>query len=208
MGCVRTVIVSPAGPTCQPLSKFSKTPAEIGIEPATRQSDQLPCNLPRCECTCAKFWYFPSVVVLYLYFLSKRSDSIGDRTAHPLLDMITAYHFSKCCFVLRIGNKLFYIINVIWPSVEEQIYMVDLSLLIWNLKFITGITLSYELQIWWFFFLFSSKIMNFHFVLFVCILISISWNLYIWLVFYHPRKETKMCFCIEISDVTLYFLIL
>jgi len=148
VGCVRTVIVSPAGPTCQPLSKFSKTPAEIGIEPATRQSDQLPCNLPRCECTCAKFWYFPSVVVLYLYFLSKRSDSIGDRTAHPLLDMITAYHFSKCCFVLRVGNKLFYIINVIWPSVEQQIYG-------WSFSF----NLEFKIYNWYYSLIWTSNLM-------------------------------------------------
>ena len=149
MGCVRTVIVSPAGPTCQPLSKFSKTPR--GNRNWTRDTSKWSASVQPAALrvyTCAKFWYFPSVVVLYLYFLSKRSDSIGDRTAHPLLDMITAYHFSKCCFVLRIGNKLFYIINVIWPSVEQQIYG-------WSFSF----NLEFKIYNWYYSLIWTSNLM-------------------------------------------------
>ena len=80
------------------------------------------------------------------------------------------------------------------PRTAKTRCMVDLSLFNPELKFVTSITPSYELQIWWFFFLFSSKIMIFHLVQFVCMLISISCNLYIWLDFFHPSRETKNMF--------------
>jgi len=48
-----------------------------------------------------------------------------------------------------------------------------------GLKFVCGISPSYELQIWWLFFLVFSKITFFHLMLFICIIIAVILFLHI-----------------------------
>jgi len=70
-------------------------------------------------------------------------------------------------------------------------FMVYLPLFNTELKFVSSITPSYELQIWWFFLLIFSKIMNFHLVSFVCMTIAIIRSFFLWLICFYQIEYRK-----------------
>ena len=54
-------------------------------------------------------------------------------------------------------------------------------------------------------FSYFSKIMFFHFILFICFIIAVILDFYICLIFFHLSRELKNMFYIIFSDVTSYF---
>ena len=93
-------------------------------------------------------------------------------------------------------------------KIVKNTCLFHISLFDSELKFIIGISFSYELQMWLFFFLKFSKIMIFHLKLSVCMLISVLGS-FTYDLFSSIQIDTiKNIFCITISLVTSYFLIL
>ena len=90
--------------------------------------------------------------------------------------------------------------------IMQRTCVVHLSLFNPQLKFRTSIYFSIiRTPIRWFFLNFY-KVMILYLVVFVCMLIAITWILYV--LFFPPNRESKNMFCITIGNVTSDFLIL
>jgi hypothetical protein len=101
------------------------------------------------------------------------------------------YHCTTSGSYAYLRMLVIYSLKTPWLRLHFIAEMVHLSLFNSELKLAFGFSLSYELQIWCFYFLIFSKIMIFHFVVLFCRSVIVSLILFTWLLFMHLCRECK-----------------
>ena len=118
---------------------------------------------------------------------------------------VTTGALARLRYVLALSSICTILVHV--DRDEEQMHS---SSFLFNpeLKSVIGISTSLKLQIWYFFFLNFSKITFFHFMVFICMLITIIIIFTCDLFSSTLVENRKICFCRTICNVTSYFIIL